>query len=133
MKINPKSLFLILNLWQSPKISRFSTKNGQFEDSTDFRDNFLTISVAPFQSQTTFIPREWYKFWKTTKCEKKDLSRKILNLNKTSRDRILALNLTLFDPLTLRNQPKSYLNLSALEIMSFRKIEKSWFGPFIFV
>ena len=71
MKINPKSLFLILNLWQSPKISRFSTKNGQFEDSIDFRDNFLTISVAPFQSQTAFIPREWYKFWKTTKCEQR--------------------------------------------------------------
>ena len=75
-------------------------------DSKDFRDNFLTISVAPFQSQTAFIPREWSKYWKTTKCEKKDLSRNLLNLSKTSWDRILALNLTQFDPLTLWESTK---------------------------
>ena len=75
-------------------------------DSKDFRDNFLTISVAPFQSQTAFIPREWSKYLKTTKCEKKDLSRNLLNLSKTSWDRISALNLTQFDPLTLWESTK---------------------------
>ena len=43
---------------------------------------------------------------KTTKCEKKDLSRNLLNLSKTSWDRILALNLTQFDPLTLWESTK---------------------------
>ena len=129
MKINPKSFwFLILNLSKSPKISRFSTKNGKFEDSIDFRDNFLTISVTSFQSQTAFIPRKWSKFWKTTKCEIRIYHGIYLIWVKPVGTEFGPE----FDPIWTLNtlkSTKSYLDLSALEIMSFRKIGKSWFLP----
>ena len=132
MKINPKSLFLILNLSKSPKISRFRTKKSKFCGFKRFPWQFpyhfrgtIPISDRPYSKRMIRI-LENHKMWK------RDLSRNLLNLSRTSWNRILALNLTLFDPLTLWESTRILSeSSSARNYVDLKKMEKLDLNHFV--